>query len=279
MAYTKEEREKNKSILLATLNYFLEFHSDDIIFDDYNPAKEGFLAEIKRTESDIKKYRSKEIKNRLDRYIERARYRCDVAFNNYIKENTGYDINLFESFKASVIPITSKESIDVSDIYPIENYLRAYGSQPDEQERAVRLKGLLAEYEAEVSNLISSGEAITFEGHVVWDGKRSRTMNANEYRTYIKEWQLSEEISPNGSCKLRVEVSGEGECASTYVVISLRGGSGAIYSARGERLPIKAHWKDDNHIMIETKKEYESSMSYKQVSSYGEVFKIEYCFV
>jgi hypothetical protein len=279
MAYTKEEREKNKSILLATLNYLLEHHSGAMVFDEYSPSKEWHLEDIKKTELDIKKYRSKQIKTRLDRCISLLKRRYDLGLNNYIKEHTGYDIDIFEEFKTNVMPIISKGSIDDNDIYPIENYLKAYGSQPEEQEHVALLKTLLAKREAEINKLMSLGETITIKGYDIVQGKNSRTMNEFEYQEYIKEWQLCEEIAPNGFCKLSVQISGEGACALTYVVISLRGGSGVVYNAKGEKLPIKAYWIDDHHVIIETKKEYENWLNYKQVSSYGEVVKIEYRFV
>lgn len=279
MTYTKEEREKNKSILLATLNYLLEYHSDAIVFDDYSPAKEGYLEDIKKTELDIKKYRSKQIKTRLDQCISLLKHRYDLGLNNYIKEQTGYDIDIFEEFKANVMPILSRESINDNDVYQIENYLKAYGLHPEEQENVRLLKALLAKREAEINKWMSDGEVITIKGYDVVQGKNSRTMNEVEYQEYIKEWQLCEEIAPNGFCKLSVEISGEGAHALTYVTISLRGGFGVVYDAKGEKLPIKAYWIDDNHIIIETKKEYESWRNYKQVSSYGEVIKIEYRFV
>lgn len=138
MAYPKEEREKNKSLLLATLNYLLEYHSADLVFDDYSPSRELYKDELRKTELDIQKYRSQQIKKRLDRHTALLKH------------------------------------------------------------------------------------------------------------------------------------------ALTYVNISLGGGTGGIYGAKGERLPIKAYWKDDHHVIIETKKEYETVFSYSQVSSYGELIKIEY---
>ncbi|TCC93629.1 hypothetical protein EZ428_02340 [Pedobacter frigiditerrae] len=278
MAYTKEEREKNKSILLATLNYLLEYHSGDMVFDDYSPSKDWYLGDIKKTELDIKKYRSKQIKRRLDMHISLLRHHYDQGLNNYIKENTGYNIDIFEEFKINVMPIISKGRIVDNDVYLIENYLKAYGTHPEEQENVDLLKGLLAKRETEISRLKALGGLITIEGYSVVQGKNSWTMNAIDYHKLSKKWLLCEEIAPNGFCKLSVQISGKGEHALTYVNISLRGGVGGVYGAKGEKLPIKVYWKDDHNVIIETKKEYKSIFRYKQVSSYGELVKIEYRF-
>lgn len=96
------------------------------------------------------------------------------------------------------------------------------------------------------------------------------------FNKHDKDWLLVEEIAPNGTDKLHIQFSGKGEHAITYVVILLANGSGNIYSARGEKLPIKAYWKDNHTVVIETKKAYDSCTKVKQISSYGEVIKIEY---
>lgn len=279
MTFTKAEREKNKHILLTTLNYLLEYHSGDMVFDDYSPSKNWYLNELKRTELDIKKYRSTQIKKRLDLHISLLRNQFDLGLNNYIKENTGYDIDIFEEFKANVMSFISKGSITNSDVDQIESYLKAYRTYPEEQENIRLLKALLAKHEAEISRLRRVGPFITQEFYGIVHGKIGKTMNAADYQQLTKKWLLYEEIAPNGLCKLSVQISGKGAQALTYVNISLRGGIGGVYGAKGEKLPIKAYWKDDHHIIIETKKEYENAFSYSQVRSYGELVKIHYRFI
>lgn len=77
MAYSKEERERNKSILVATLNYLLEYHAQDIVFDDYSPSKQFYLHELKQTELDIQKSQSRKIEKRLNSRISLLRHRFD----------------------------------------------------------------------------------------------------------------------------------------------------------------------------------------------------------
>lgn len=264
MALTKEEREKNKTILLATLNYLLEYHSGDLVFDDYSPSKQWFLHDIKQTETDIKNYRSKQIQRRLEKHIMLLKYKFDLGLNQYIRENTEYNIDIFEQFKTDVLPVIAKRKIEENNSYPVENYLKAYGAHPGEQENVSLLKVLMAEREAEKKKRAEHAEEISVTFSFGGTGKQ--------------HWLLQEEIAPNGVFKLSVQFSGKEEYALTYIVISLPGGSGCIYGARGYKLPIKAYWKDDHTVMIETKKEYEETSAYKQVSSYGEVVKIEYKF-
>lgn len=279
MAYRKEEREKNKKILLATLNYLLENHSMSIVFDDYSPSKEWYLNEIKKTELDIEKSRSKQIEDRLNMHISFLRGRYDLGLNPYIKLHTGYDIDIFERYKADVVHILPKRYIDDNDVYRIEYYLRAYEMQPEEQENVAVLKALLATHQAKVDRWMKLGDTITEEIHFITNGKDGREISEAELLELRKEWLMYEETAPNGLFKLSVQISGKGEYALTYVNISLPGGAGSIYAASGEKLPMKVYWKDDHNVIIETKEEYKSHSMYKQVRSYDQLVKIEYRFV
>ncbi|CAM4267590.1 hypothetical protein SAMN06265348_108277 [Pedobacter westerhofensis] len=265
MALTKEERQKNKTLLLATLNYLLEYHSGDMVFDGYSPSKQWFLHDIRRTETDIKNYRTKAIQRRLEQHIMLLKYKFDLGLNQYIKDNTVYDIDIFEQFKTDVLPVISKRKIEDNDLYLVERYLKAYGANPGEQENVSLLKTLLAKREVEKSKWAELTEQITVTFSVGGKGGH--------------RWLLSEALAPNGVFKLSVQFSGKEEYALTYVNIALPGGNGGIYIIRGYKLPIKAYWKDNHTVIIETKREYEASCAYQQITSYGEQFNIEYTFV
>ncbi|TKC02378.1 hypothetical protein [Pedobacter cryotolerans] len=142
MAFSKEERELNKILLIATLNYLLEYHSQDMVFDDFSPSKQWYLQELKQAELDIKNSRSQRIKRRLDLHISLLKSRFDQGYNNYIKEKTNYDIDIFEKFKNDVLPIIKKGSINHNDVYLVEYYMKAYSTNPNEQDNIAILKNL-----------------------------------------------------------------------------------------------------------------------------------------
>lgn len=280
MAFSKEERERNKILLIATLNYLLEYHSQDMVFDDYSPSKQCYLQQLKQAELDIKNSRSQRIKRRLDLHTAILRSKFDQGYNKYIKENTSYEIDIFEQFKSDVLPIIKKEKIDDRDVYVVENFLKAYAFNSDEQDNVDILKNLQAKREAYLNNLAQGEELITESYHVIIQGKKSWTVADKDYEQFYKEhskdWLLEEIIAPNGVNKLLIQHSGKGEHALTYVVIELKAGSGTIYGALGEKLPLKTYWKDDNTVVVKTKREYKILDKYNQVSSYGDIVKIEY---
>ena len=64
--------------------------------------------------------------------------------------------------------------------------------------------------------------------------------------------------------------------ASTQVMVNFkRTGSGA-YSIRGINKKLKAYWKDNSTIVIETFKTYESGQKWPQVQSFNDIIRIEY---
>jgi len=276
LAYSKEERERNKLVLLATLNYLIENHIDGIAFDDYNPMKEFYLSEIERTQIDIQKSRSGRIKNRLDRLLENLEFKNVPRFKKYIHTHTGYEIELTDRVKAGVLQMLAPDYKGVILVNNIENYLAIYGDAPEEQENVAILKEMQAKWQAMRDKLIPYEDVITVSKHIVVTGTKQREYSDEEYQKYSSKWRMYEKTSPDGLSSLRLEISGSGECALTYVVISLRGGSGVIYSARGERLPINAYWENEHHIVIEMPNEYETFFKYNKVSSYGNTISIEY---
>ena len=141
---------------------------------------------------------------------------------------------------------------------------------------------MLTKYENDLAELLRS-EVVVEVIYGISIGNKSWEGNEAAYKEKVKEfnkdWLLAEELAPDGTTKLQVQFSGKGEHALTYVVILLNTGSGTIYCARGEKLPIKAYWKDKNTVVIETKKAYSYHDKYHQVSSYDEVYKIEYRYI
>jgi len=272
LAYSKEERARNKSILLATFNYLLAYHSQAMVFDDYSPSQQWYLSDLAQTERDIKNSRSKQIERRLNMHISLLRHRYDQGYNAYIKVNTGYDMDIFESYKAAVLPIIERGSIQNNDVYLVKNYLKAYEENPEEQENVNLLKEMLTKY----NGFYRGVGTVTKKFCFVVQGNKSWTVDEEGMKDLHKDWLLYEETAPNGIAKLRIQFSGKGEHALTYINIALKGGEGAIYTAYGEQLPIKTYWKDNNTVVVVAKSEYKCLDKYQKVSSYGEVVHIEY---
>jgi hypothetical protein len=89
-------------------------------------------------------------------------------------------------------------------------------------------------------------------------------------------FEEQEVISPDGKRKLRVCQWSKGRYASTYVTILFETCSGCIYGTDGLHPDVKAFWKDNHTIIIETKKDYEAGTRCSEVRSFDDVIAIEY---
>ena len=91
-----------------------------------------------------------------------------------------------------------------------------------------------------------------------------------------KHFEEQEATSPDGKRHLRVTQWSSGKNASTYVTVHFPTANGSVYALNGICTDIKAWWKDNSTIVIETKKEYEANTQSKQVRSFDDVITIEY---
>jgi hypothetical protein len=103
------ELEKNRILLLGTLDYHLEFYIGSMVFDQWDPAAEFFLQEKQKTEKDYKELRLEMLQMRLHKLLSRLRDRTDLNFERYIKKLTSYDLNIFKELRGEVASIIQRE--------------------------------------------------------------------------------------------------------------------------------------------------------------------------
>lgn len=282
-------QEQNASILLATLQYLISHYTGQLVFDDRDYQKESYIKELEKTQADINADRHEQLKKRLDEHLQILIYEGNHNFNNFIKTETGYDIDIYEKFKTKVLPIIDNGIQTDQDFFYVTKYLNAYSDDPLEEQQVAILNAMLAKYvatyandpeeeEIELLTVTVSHQLPDFgESEIVDEQVTIEVMTKEAYEVYQSRQPKPIVVySPNGMNRVELESHGEGEFATTSVSISLAYGGGGIYNAKGENLPISAYWKDDYTVVIETKSEYEYYIKCKQVISHGEVYTIEY---
>ena len=91
----------------------------------------------------------------------------------------------------------------------------------------------------------------------------------------IRKW-LSEVNSPNEKFRIVMSESGNNEVYSvTTIMINSKGGGITVYDAFGINLNINAYWKNDNTVVIETKKGLNVLTIHSQVQFSNDVIEIE----
>jgi hypothetical protein len=262
----QSELERHRAVLLATLDYLEQHLGGSFVYDQYDSVTEYYQQQKIQTEIYFKQRRLDRLQQRLASLTKGLQNRADLAFAPYIKEKTGYDIDIFEDLRKGVAAIIAQNEIrsqkELNDIgtmlhYFHETSLTNYSKQTNE---------ISGKRKGEYSEII---------GRVEKDGIEEVTVRIST-GPKPKHFEEQEATSPDGKRKLRVAQWGDGEHASTYVSVHFPTASGAVYGTSGIRPDVKARWKDNYTIIIETKKEYETNTQNKQVRSFDDVIAIEY---
>lgn len=293
----KTELKKYSTLLLATLSYHLEHYTGSMVFDEWDPAAEHYLQEQQRTEKEFQEQQVDKLKARLRNHLTRPRQHIDLNFAQFIKNETGFDIDIFEDLRNEVAIIVSNEKIKSGEeFFKVQHLLKVYESTAEAPALIAQLKALIDDFTAANSlNQATAGLEHSVTKQVVVQVQAPPPNVGNATTLSIEETTeiltpeafaemnrrnglLSEVRSPDGNRLVRVQTNGLGKNALTDVSISLRGGSGSIYCAKGARLPIKAYWGDNQTVVIETHQEYTYITKHHQVRSFDDVVKIEYLY-
>lgn len=204
--YNKEQQlilEKNKTLLLAALDYYLKYYTGSMVFDDFDPSVYYYLQEKKQTEKDFQESNLEALQRRLDRILLNITMRRDLNFEGYMKAQTEQETTALsdESVSAEVGHV----AVEVEVLPPPPN---------------------------------------TETNTIVETESTSRSLTEAECAEFQRQnGVLAEAWAPNGISRLITQTNAMGDRALTSVSISLAGGAGAIYAARGASLPINAYWK------------------------------------
>lgn len=256
----QSELQRYKDILLATLDYHIE-RSKGIKYGEFDPFAH-FQQLKEQTEENYRKGRLSRLKQWLRDMTEEQRETGDLSFGRYIKEKTGYDIDIFGSFQKRIDKIIERKRIKTENEYRdvmamVDNLCH---QTPVDKDKIDLLNNLLIDF----------------------DDKTSGTKTPKSKRGSYKEEkyffnQLLEARSPDGKRLLSLAESGTDEnYCSTQVAITFENSGAGVYAANGMNLGINTYWKDNNIIVIETKKDLMVLQKWQQVQSFQDVVKVEY---
>lgn len=289
------ELEKHRTLLFAILDYHLQYYTGSMVFDQWDPAAGYYLQEKQQTEKDYQEFRLDILQERLNKFLKRLRDRVDLNFESYIKEQTGYEIDIFGELRHRVAAIVSKGKIENDEeLRNVSGMIQIYQGTAEGKEQIDILEGLIdkAVGYRKTGNITSEAETSEVR-HVIVQLKiqppdsrntgvaetfgTSRNLSEAEFAEFQRQnGLLSEARSPDGNRQIMIQTNDSERNAFTVVNILLKGGSGCIYCARGRNLPVKAYWKDNNTVVIETTEEYLVETKHHKVRSFEDVVKIEY---
>jgi hypothetical protein len=94
---------------------------------------------------------------------------------------------------------------------------------------------------------------------------------------YMNIKTLQTSYSPDKRCHFTIKEHGTDSLYSyTQLLLNFKTTGSGVYSVRGINKDLKARWKDNSTIIIETRKEYISDQKWPQVQSFSDIVTIEY---
>lgn len=263
---------------MATFDYLEGCLAGSFVCDQYDPVTEYYQQQKIQIEKYFKQRTLDRLRQRLASLIEGLQNRADLNFATYIKEKTGYDIDIFEEVRKRVDTIIAQNEIrSQKELNDIGTMLRFYEETLVGGEKVGKLKSLSNNYSKRSYAISHKRNAEYSEdiSRVEKDGLEEVTVRIS---TGTKPKHLEEQVavSPDGKRRLRVIKWSDGKRSSTSVVIEFPTASGAVYHTSGIRPYVMATWKDNSSIVIVTKKEYISTSRHRQVRSFDDIITIEY---
>lgn len=261
---TTEEKQSDlnryREILLATLDYFIE-RSKSINYEDFDVTAHYQQLKVK-VEENYQKGRLNRLKQWLRDMTEEPRETGDLSFGRYIKERTGFEIDILGSFQKRIDKIVERKLIKTENEYRdvLAMIDKLCQQAPIDQDKIDILNNLIVDFDDKIS------------GSKISKSKRKSSKKNNYFIN-----QLSESYSPDNRRKLTLTESGTDEnYSSTHVCIEFEQSGSGVYAANGINLGIKTYWKDNITIVIETKKNYIVLQKWEQVQSFHNIVKVEY---
>lgn len=144
----KAELQRHRDILVATIDYIIEKVASEGLPKDNFEVIAGYYRQQKQQ---IEKYfemrRLYMLQQRLNKLTEFPMRRSDLKFSEYIKERTGYNIDIFESLQIRIEQIIKGNQItNKKQLNDIGNILDVYKQQSFDQEKKDALLNLIANY-------------------------------------------------------------------------------------------------------------------------------------
>lgn len=266
------ELQKYRAIIMATYDFLIATHGASIVFDNVSSIAAYYEKLKLKAEEYCNKNQLSKIKLRLAKLIERHIRRADLSYAIYIKEKTGYEIDLFEDLRKRVNAILAQNEIrskqERDDVYAMLQY---YQTTSTEGEEVDRLKALISDF----IERSPKTKDVTIISAVEKDGIIEETIEIFS-DPKPKLYDVQKIVAPDGKRNLRVVQWSDGKHHSTYVAIDFPAASGPLCGINGIHYDIKASWKDNSTIVIETSNEYELYVQHKQVRSFDDVIVVEY---
>ena len=141
------ELKKHKDIILATIDYIIEGIEVGLTHDQFDTIVGYYQQQKQQTEKYYQGNRLDRLQQRLYSLTEYLRRRSDLSFASYIKEKTGYYIDIYENVRRRVNTIIEQNQIkNKKELDDVGIMLNVYKQHPVYQDKIDILKVLLIDF-------------------------------------------------------------------------------------------------------------------------------------
>ena len=262
---------------MATINYLSSNQVGSFVYDGQDSVADYYEKQKVLVERFYMERKLDRLQTKLASLIRFPQHSADLNYPTFIKEKTGYEVDLFAGLQERIDAIISQNEIrSQKEMNEVGWILNLYYKSSTNNGLVEQLKALIIKYSEKTdqfgyTEIISSVEKPGIvEGTTIVEG--TMIISTGPKPKHLEE---SEVISPDGKRKLVVTQWSDGKNSSTYVVIMFPTVNGPVYGVNGIH-DVKAFWKDNSTIVIETRKDSLTSHQVREVRSFDDVILIEY---
>lgn len=270
--------EKYYALVLATLAYLEQNLGQSIIYDDINPVMEYYHDQKIQTEKNFKQRKLDRLQKRFASLIKGLRNSIDLKFSSYLKEKTGYDIDIFQDLRNRLeVIFTQDDILNEENLNDACIALELFNQTSTEEEKVRRIRALLTKYnQGQAKSKNNSKTSVKSVVTKIDDETERLTVTHTVGGSKWKHFEEQVQVSPDGKRRVRSVQWASKDNSGTYVSVDFPTASGPVYGTIGIHTIVKAWWKDNFTIVIETGKDIEANTQYKKVRSFNDVITIEY---
>lgn len=270
----------HRDLLLATIDYLRSRWVGAIILDEEDGFALFFEHQKQQAERHYNERRLDRLEQQLASLIKMAQREADPGFTAWIKEKTGYDLDIFEDLRRSVeVIVAQKEIRNRKELHQVDLMHDYYQKIPDKKVADELLQLTIDYHNKEEAAKAASGKKTVQHSQVI----KREIIDGEEYVTEIvffgpkpKLYEEEEVISPDGKRKLRIIREALVKREWTIIEIKFEVAVGVFFQADSIRRDVKASWKDNATILVETAKDCHANTRARQIRRLDEVIKIEY---
>jgi len=276
---TKKEKELQKlnALVDAAIEYELIYTAPEIVYDGFAPLKEHFLRQQKSAAAYFDAGNLPALKRLFQQLTAKLTYIADLQFVKFIEEKSGFEFKPFAGLEDETNRILNNGKIqNEEEKKSADLQLEIYKQTDPESKKISLLHELIIDYyEA----------APPKENKPTWSKEIKREKVGDHFLVDVVSGTGPEPLiyesemiwSPDDKRRLSItRQSIDGKSGYTLVGINFTRASINIYQVDELNSNIKANWKDNNTVRIQTQRNINAVVQYKTVQSFDEVINIEY---